>query len=97
MKTVDGKPSIHNDFNEENNKEGPKLNVGDNVRLSKHKCFFSKDHVPNWSKEPFVIERSKSLCRGHMLLVMLTEKKLFDLFKEKNYKKQMKKALALKK
>ena len=35
MKLVDVNSSIYVDFNEENGKEGPKLKLGDHVRLSK--------------------------------------------------------------
>ena len=37
MKPVDLKPNMHIDFNNENNKEGPKYKVGDHVRISKCK------------------------------------------------------------
>ena len=39
------------DFNKENNKEGPKFKVGDNVEKSKYKKCFAKGYVPNWSEE----------------------------------------------
>ena len=47
MKPVDVKRSIYIDFNKENNKEGPKFKVGDNVTLSKYKNIFAKVYVPN--------------------------------------------------
>ena len=34
-----------------NNKEDPKLKVGDYVRISQHKNIFAKGYVPNWSFE----------------------------------------------
>ena len=40
---VDVKPSIYIDFDKENNKEGPKFKVGDNVRISKYKKYFCKN------------------------------------------------------
>ena len=49
-----------------NKKKSPKFKVGDHVRLSKYKTIFTKDCVPNWSKEPFVIRNVKStLLRTH--------------------------------
>ena len=42
MKPVDVKSSTYIDFNEENNKEGPKLNVEDHVRIFKYKKYFCK-------------------------------------------------------
>ena len=57
LKPVDEKPSIYFDFNKENNKEGLKSKAGDNVRISKFENLFAKGHVPNWSKEVFVIKK----------------------------------------
>ena len=51
MKPVDVKSSICIDFNKENNKEDPKSEVGDHVRISKYKNIFAKDYVPNWREE----------------------------------------------
>ena len=43
-----------------NNKEDPKFNVGDHVRISKYKFIFAKGYVPNWSEEVFVITKVKN-------------------------------------
>ena len=48
-KLVDVKPSMCIDFNKENNKEGPKFKISDNVRIPKYKNIFVKDYIPNWS------------------------------------------------
>ena len=47
MKPFDVNPSMYIDFNKENNKEGPKLEVGNLVRISKYKNIFAKGYVPN--------------------------------------------------
>ena len=49
------------------------------------------------SQNCFWLKSLKTLSSGHMLLVILTEKKLLERFKEKNCKKQIKKSLELKK
>ena len=36
----------------------PKLKVGDYVRISKYKNFFTKGYVPNWSENVFIIKSS---------------------------------------
>ena len=55
-------------------------------------------HTPYWSDEVFVIKKKlKKLCLGHMLLMILTEKKLWELLTKKNRKKQIKTSLKLKK
>ena len=59
MKPVDVRPSVYVDSNKENNKEGPKFKVSNNVRISKYKSNFGKDYVPNWSEEVFVIKKVK--------------------------------------
>ena len=74
MKPVDLKSSTYIEFNKENNKEGPKFKVGDNVRISKYQNIFAKDYVPDWSQEVFVITKVRNMCRRHMLLVILTMK-----------------------
>ena len=47
MKPVDVKSSKYIDFDKENNKEDPKLKVGDHVRISKYRSIFGKFYVPN--------------------------------------------------
>ena len=49
-------------------------------KISKCKYIFAKDYTPNWSEE-------KTLCHGHMLLVILMRKKLLEPFM--NCKKQV--------
>ena len=74
------------------------------------KSLFVEGYVPNWSEEVFVIKKFKNtvswtfvikdeeivktLCRGHILL---KAKKFLEHFTKKNYKKQIKKSLELKK
>ena len=41
-------------FNVENNDKDPKFEVGDHVRISKHRNIFAKGYTPNWSDEVFV-------------------------------------------
>ena len=42
MKPVDVKSSTYFNFNRENNREGPKVEVGDDIRISKYKIFLQK-------------------------------------------------------
>ena len=39
MKPAEGKSSTYIDFNKQNNKEGPKFKVGDDVRISNKNVF----------------------------------------------------------
>ena len=87
MKPADVKPRKYINFDKQSDKEGFKFEVGDHVRISKYKTIFAKSQVSNWSE--------KTLCRGHMLLAILTEKKLLECFAEKNSKNQIKNSLEL--
>ena len=60
MKPGDVTSSRYIDFNEENNKEGPKFKVGDIVEISKYKNIFAKGYVPNQSEQVFVIKKIKN-------------------------------------
>ena len=66
MKPVDVKSSICIDFNKENDKEDPKSEVGDHVRISKYENIFAKDYVPNWREEVLWLKKLKILLPGLM-------------------------------
>ena len=59
MKPADIKPSIYIEFNKENNKEGPKFKVDDNLRILKYKNIFATGYAPNWPEEVFMINKVK--------------------------------------
>ena len=75
MKSFDIKASIYIDFDKNNNKEDSRSNVGDPVRLSKYKNISSKVYVPNWSETFLWLKKLKTLCHGHILLMLLPVKK----------------------
>ena len=87
MKSVDVKPSIYIDFNKENNKEGSKFKVGDNVRLSKYKSFFLKGYVPNWSEEVFVIKKVKNTVSWTNVISDVNRKEIVGTFYQKELQK----------
>ena len=61
MKPVNVKSSTYIDFNKENDKEGPKFKVGDNVRtLMLYQNIFGKGYISNWSEELFAITKLKN-------------------------------------
>ena len=97
MKLVDVKSNTYIDSVKEINEKDPKFKIGDNVRISKFKNAFAKDNVPNWFEEVLWLKILKIPCRGHMLSIILIEKKLFERFTKMNCKKQIKKNLELKK
>ena len=92
MKPVDVKSNAYIDSSKEINNKNRKLKTGDGVRISKYKNTFAKGYTPNWSGKEFVIKKVKNtwtcICRGHVFLVILKEKKFLGRFTKKNYKRQ---------
>ena len=78
MKPVDVKSNTCVDSNKEINDQHHKFIIGDTVRISKYKNISAEGYTPNWSEEVFVIKKSKILCCGHMLLMILMEEKLLE-------------------
>ena len=77
MKAVDINSSTYIGLNKENNKEDPKFEVGDHVRILKCKSIFAKGYSSNWSEGVFVIKKDKKHFLGYILLVILIVKTLF--------------------
>ena len=76
MKSADVKDNTYINYGKEVNNKDPKFQVGDHVRIPKYKNIFAEGYTPNWSEEVFVIKKTKILCHGHMLLMVLMVKKL---------------------
>ena len=95
IQPVDVKWSTYIDSRKEINEKVPKLRIGDIIRMAKYKNIFAKGYTPNWSEKVFVIKKLKTLCRGHMLLMILLIKKLLEHFTKNNFKNQIKKSLEL--
>ena len=60
MGPVDVKSSTYIKFGIENNDKDPKLDVGDQIRISKYKNSFANGYFPNRSEKLFVIKKVKS-------------------------------------
>ena len=83
MKHVDVKPSTYIYSSKENNQKNPILKTGDIVTISKYENDFEKGHTLHWSEEFLWLKKLKVLCRGKMLLMILTVKKLLEFFTKK--------------
>ena len=59
MKSVDVKDNTYIDFEKEVNNKDPKFKIGDHLRISKYKNIFTKENMPNWSEEVFLIKKVK--------------------------------------
>ena len=86
MKRVIIKSNTNIDCSNEINDKNPKFEIGDIVRISKYKNIFEIVCTPNWSDKVFRLKKLKILCCGHMLLMILTVKKLLEYFTKKNWK-----------
>ena len=96
MKPADVKDNTYIDFEKEVNDKYPKFNVGDNVRISKHKNILLKDtHQPSLKTFSLLV-KLKIQFHGQMLLMTLMVKKLLEYVMKKNYKRLIKKNLGLK-
>ena len=60
MKPFDVKSSTYIDFDKENSKVDPKLEIVDHVRISKYENIFAKGYDPNWSEKFLWLKRLKS-------------------------------------
>ena len=78
------------------NEKDLKFKNGDHVRISKYKMIFAKRFTPNCPEEVFVIKQGKNTVSW----TYATEdyvKKLSECFLKKNYRKQIKQSLGLRK
>ena len=98
MKATDVKSSTYIDFNKENNKEDiefnkennkedPTFEVGDHIRIWKHKNIFAKGIVPNGSDEFFVIKKVKNTVPWAYVISDLNGKEIVGTF----YKNELQK------
>ena len=83
MKPVNVKPSMSIELNKEKNKESPKFEITDNIRISKYKNIFSKGYISNRSEEVFVIQKDKNTVRCTDLINDLKGEEIFGKFSEK--------------
>ena len=60
MKIADGKSGIYIDFEKKKNKDYPKFEFDDQVRISKYTNIFRKTYIPNWSEGVFVTKKVKN-------------------------------------
>ena len=97
MKPVNVKSSKYIDINEESNKEDPQFKIDDLARISKCENIFAEGYTPNWSEEVFIIKKVKNTVLWTFDTSELNSEEIVGTFYEKNFKKQMKKSLELKK
>ena len=90
MKPVDVNPCMYFDSDKEHNKEGLKYKVRILLEYQNIKVFLQKVTFQIGLKKFLWLKKVKILCREHILLVILTEKKFLERFMKLNCKKQIK-------
>ena len=93
IKPFDVKSSIYFDSNNKINDKDPKFKIVDIVRISKYKKIFARVYVPKWSEEVSVIKKVKITVPWSDTSDLKGE----ETCSIKNWKKQIKKSLGLKK
>ena len=78
MKPVDVNPCMYFDSDKEHNKEGLKFKVSIMLEYQNIKVFLQKLMFQIGLKQFLWLKTVKTLCREHMLLVILTEKKFLE-------------------
>ena len=97
MKPVNINDNRYIDFKTEVNDKDPKFNVGDNVRISKHKNIFAKRYMPNWSEEVFVISKTKNTISWTYVINDLNGEEIIGTFYEKELQKTNQKEFRIEK
>ena len=72
IKPVHVKSDSFAEYNEEFNKNDPKFEVNDPVRISKYKNNFAKGYTPNWSEEVFVISKIKNTVPWTLVIYVIS-------------------------
>ena len=74
-------------FNKKNDKEDPKFEVSDHIRISKSKIIFANSYTPSWSEEVFVIKKGKNTVPlAYVTSDLIGEKTAGKCFEKKNAK-----------
>ena len=78
---------INAEYNEDFNKEDPKFELDNHVRISKYKNIFAKGYTPNWSEEVFVINKIKNTVPWTYAISDLNGEEITGSFYEKELQK----------
>ena len=82
MKPADVKDNTYIDFEKEVNNKDPKFKIGDHLRISKYKNIFTKEYMPNWSEEVFLIKKVKHTVPWTYVINNLNGEEIIGTFYE---------------
>ena len=83
MKPIEVISDSYGEYNEDSNKNDPKFNVGDSVRISKCKNIFAEGYTQNWSEEVFIISKIKNTVPWTYVISDLNGEPIAGSFYEK--------------
>ena len=83
MKPIEVISDSYGEYNEDSNKNDPKFNVGDSVRISKCKNIFAEGCTQNWSEEVFIISKIKNTVPWTYVISDLNGEPIAGSFYEK--------------
>ena len=87
MKPANLKSTTYFNSSKEINDKDPKFKIGDIVRISKYKNIFTKDYIPNWSKEVFVIKKFNNTAPWTYVISDLSGEEIVRMLYEKQLQK----------
>ena len=93
MKPIEVKDNTYINTDKEVNDKDPKYKLGDYVRTTKYKNFFSKGYTPNWSEEVFVIKEIKNTVPYSHIINDRNGEQIIGTFYEKELQKRISKSL----
>ena len=74
-------------IDKENNKEGSKFKVGNQVRISKCQNIFAKGYVSSWSEEVFIITKVRNTVPWAYVINDFKGEQIVGMFIKKELKK----------
>ena len=83
MEPIDVRSDSYAEYNIDSNEKDPKLNVGDHVRILKHKNIFADGYTPNRSEGVFVINKIKITVPRTYVISYLNGEEITGTFYEK--------------
>ena len=92
-KEINVKPDSFGQYNVDSNDKDPKFKIGEHVRISKYKKFFTKVYAPNWSDEVFEIKKIKNTVPWTYVTNDLNSEEVIWMFYEKELPKSHQKNL----
>ena len=85
--SIDVKNDSFAEYDKESNEKDSKFKIGNHVRSSKCKNFFSKGYAPNWSEDVFVIVKIKNTVPLTYVISDLNGEEIVGSFYEKELQK----------